>query len=493
MQKRKILYSWLGNTDIETALDAQGPIKSAWLFDTFDELRVFTDLKAESNDKFQNNLPKEIKEKLKYLFVSLPNGPTNHRDIFEIVHGDIKNKFSESDQLYFHLSSGTPAMQSIWVIISQAYFKANLLETYKGKVKEVILPFNLHSEFIPLDAHKKAIAEIFEPPNFVAEGFEGVIHHSAIMQKAIGQANKLAKLDVPVLIQGESGTGKELFAKGIHDASKRLGKFITVNCGAIPNELLEAELFGYKKGSFTGANADKVGLIEASNNGTLFLDEIGELPIQAQVKLLRVLQENEIQPIGSTTPTKINMRIIAASHKELNSEVGQGRFREDLFFRIAVGLLMIPPLRERKEDIPLIADYLLQQFNKKLDKSPKKGKYFGDSAMNFVTTLPWSGNIRELNNTIIRSAINSASNKIEKEDIENALINNKKPNYNSLLTDLTQPIDMNKISATFEKQCIEKALSVTKSRSQAAKYLGLNSRQALDAKEASYKRILGLA
>lgn len=494
MVEKKVLYTWLGMTDIKKSQAKEpGPIVNALSFAEFDVLRIISDQNEQVNIDFKKNLPKSIQNATEMISVSLPVGPTNHQSIFEIVYNEIKNRFDENEILFYHVSSGTPAMHAIWLIISQAYFSGTLIESNETKpTREVKLPFNIQSEFIPVAAHKKAIAEIFEPPLPTNKGFEAIIHQSEIMKETIAVAQKLSKFDIPILIQGESGTGKELFAQAIHIASKRIGKFIAVNCGAIPNELLEGELFGYKKGAFTGANADKTGIIEASHNGTLFLDEIAELPLNAQVKLLRVLQENEVMPIGETQPRKVNLRVIAASHKDLKNEVSQDSFREDLFYRLAVGFLKIPPLRERTGDLPLIMAYLLEKFNSQSRQNLKKGKIICQEAIEFAEKQNWPGNIRELNNTIIRAIIYTTTNKLTEKDIEKALLS-KNSDDKTMFPPLTQPIDLNQVSAKLEMFYIEQALKNTKNRTKAAELLGLNSRQALDAREASYKKILGLA
>jgi two-component system response regulator AtoC len=205
---------------------------------------------------------------------------------------------------------------------------------------------------------------------------------------------------VSVLISGSSGTGKELVAQHIHLKSKRrFENFVPINCGSIPSELVESELFGYEKGSFTGANAAKMGLFEKANHGTIFLDEIGELPLSAQVKLLRVIQEGEIEKIGRTEPVKVDVRIIAASNKELAHEVELKTFREDLYYRLNVVPVHVPQLRERVEDIPLLIDHFMAQFSTDMGKPVPE---ITDEAMSLLKIAPWKGNIRELKNVVQR-------------------------------------------------------------------------------------------
>ena len=212
------------------------------------------------------------------------------------------------------------------------------------------------------------------------------------------------------MIQGESGTGKELVARALHESSSRRNhNLISVNCAAIPENLIESELFGHEKGSFTGATSTRTGLIEAAHNGTLFLDEIGELPLEAQARLLRVLQEHEIRKVGSVQSQKVDVRLVAATHRDLKQFVREGRFREDLFYRINVMPLHIPPLRERGNDILELAERILTNSCKRLAHEPM---LFSADAIQAITTYPWPGNVRELENAIERAVILSEADEV---------------------------------------------------------------------------------
>lgn len=233
--------------------------------------------------------------------------------------------------------------------------------------------------------------------------FANMVTKSPKMQEIFQTIRKVADYDATVLITGESGTGKELVARAIHyNGRRRKGPFIPVNCGAIPQALLESELFGYIKGAFTDARRDKKGLFEEAHGGTLFLDEIGELPKELQVKLLRALEEGQIRRLGDTKPIKVDVRIIAATAKDLTLEVKEGRFREDLYYRLRVIPIHIPPLRERMEDIPLLADHFLRIYNAKTGKALKG---FTSEAMRVLTSYEYPGNVRELENAIERAVI----------------------------------------------------------------------------------------
>ncbi len=215
--------------------------------------------------------------------------------------------------------------------------------------------------------------------------------------------NKVAPTDTNVLILGESGTGKELVAKAIHTASKQANQtMISLNCAAIPESLIESELFGHERGAFTGAVNRRLGLVEAADGGTLFLDEIGELPLEAQARLLRVLQEGEVRRVGSVETTKVHVRLIAATHRDLKALTRQGEFREDLYYRLNVVKLTLPPLRERQEDLPVLADHFLKLNCEKLNKPCLS---FSEESIRLIEHYRWPGNIRELENAIERAVI----------------------------------------------------------------------------------------
>ncbi|MBS1567797.1 MAG: sigma-54-dependent Fis family transcriptional regulator [Bacteroidetes bacterium] len=234
-------------------------------------------------------------------------------------------------------------------------------------------------------------------------GFEQVLGESAPIKDALALARKVAPTDATVLLLGETGTGKEVFAQAIHNGSKRAGKpFMALNCSAFGKELLESELFGHKAGAFTGAIKDKRGLIEEAGGGTLFLDEIGEMPADLQAKLLRVLETNEFIKVGDTRPTRVDIRVVAATNRDLQQEVNEGKFREDLFYRLNVFTISLPPLRDRKKDIPLLAAHFLQVFAQKTNGSVTG---MTPDFLGHLQQHPWKGNIRELKNIMERAVI----------------------------------------------------------------------------------------
>jgi two-component system response regulator GlrR len=248
---------------------------------------------------------------------------------------------------------------------------------------------------------------------------EQIITRSLHMEQLLDQAYRVAQRDVSVLISGASGTGKELLANAIHKASKRANKpFVAINCGALPENLLESELFGHAKGSFTGAVNEHQGLFKEADGGTLFLDEIGDMPISLQVKLLRALQEQMIRPVGSSKQIPINVRVISATHRNLNTEMEEGNFREDLYYRLNVVNITLPSLRERSEDIPLLARYLLK---KSAEKHEVKVSRFSDDAMQLLTTCLWPGNVRQLVNVVEQCVALTQTSVIASHLVEQAL------------------------------------------------------------------------
>ncbi len=254
------------------------------------------------------------------------------------------------------------------------------------------------------------------------ESYEALRTDFELKSEFVGQSPKILEIlnlikkfapsNLPVLITGESGTGKELAAKMLHKLSMRKGELVSVNCAAIPSDLLEAELFGYRKGAFTGATQAKKGLFEVADGGTLFLDEISELPIDLQAKLLRALQEHEIRPIGATKPIKVDVRIIAATNRDLKEEIKAGRFREDLYYRINVLRIDMPPLRERPEDIPLLVSHFIRKYGNGRIKGIER------KAIIRLMRYHWPGNIRELENVIARAAVMASSELIRESDIQ---------------------------------------------------------------------------
>ncbi|MCX8070716.1 MAG: sigma-54 dependent transcriptional regulator [Thermodesulfovibrionales bacterium] len=310
---------------------------------------------------------------------------------------------------------------------------------------------------------KEALIERFK--------MDGIIGKSKKMQYIVNIAKKAAPTNVTVLINGESGTGKELMAKAIHYNSLRSkGPFVAVNCAAIPDNLIESELFGYEPGAFTGAMHRKIGLFESSDKGTLFLDEIGDLPLLVQSKLLRVLQDKEIRRLGGKESIKVDNRIIAATNKDLAKEVAQGKFREDLYYRIRVVTIEIPPLRERLEDLSFLIDYFIQKYNKEFSK---KIKGIASDGLKMMQSYHWPGNIRQLEFIIERAVLMSDSDYITYVDLKDEL-QDKSDSIQDFYFNLpTKGINFEKLEKELIRQALEKSNFVV---ARAAKLLGMTDK-----------------
>ena len=263
---------------------------------------------------------------------------------------------------------------------------------------------------------ERALAHAAPPVEEGEDWRTGIVTRSPLIARALADARSVARSDAAVLLTGESGTGKELFARAIHEASERRdGPFVAVNCGAIPEALLESELFGHVKGAFTGATRDHKGLFPSAHAGTIFLDEIGDMPLPLQVKLLRVLQEREVRPVGSSQTAKIDVRVISATHRDLKAT---GTFREDLYYRLNVVSLALPPLSQRREDVPLLANHVLAQLRERYRKPVSA---FAPDAMEMLLGGSWKGNVRELQNVVEKCVALCATEVIPASLVQRAL------------------------------------------------------------------------
>ncbi len=486
-----ILLAWLGNSDLRAsesnAGDSSGPILDAIKALPFDALHLLSDHPPQKTSAYIQWISHQTTTAISSHRVKLTS-PTSFEEIYlttSAVINEIKLT-SPSAPLTFHLSPGTPAMAAIWMLLAKTRYPAVLIESSREQgVKEVNIPFEMSAEFSPVASKQAddALTRLMQgvPPETPA--FTAIIHHCAPMKRTVAMAHRLAFRDVPVLIQGESGTGKELFARAIHQASSRSNKpFIAVNCGAIPQELVDAELFGHEKGAFTGATASRPGYFESANGGTLFLDEIGELPLASQVRLLRVLQEREVTRVGATKPKSIDIRVIAATNRVLPEEIRDGSFREDLFHRLAVGVLLLPPLRQREGDISLLIDSLLAKINNEASTQPGyTHKILDVSARNLLIQYAWPGNVRELNNTLLRASIWAIGDKITSQDVAESLAVTVAPKAETVLgRPLDQTISLPIIIGDVARHYLERAMAQTHgNKSEAARLLGLGSYQTL--------------
>lgn len=302
-------------------------------------------------------------------------------------------------------------------------------------------------------------------------GFENIIGHSKLLLRVLEMASRVAQHNSTVLIRGETGTGKELLARAIHHNSRRGSQpFVTINCGAIPKELLEAELFGYTRGAFSGAYAAKAGKIEIADGGTLFLDEVGELPADMQVKLLRVLQHGEVDKLGSTVTGKVDLRVIAATNRNLQAMIEDGTFREDLYYRLAVVPLELPPLRERREDVPELAQHLLKKLK---ERHGAPSLRLSPSVISHLTSYRWPGNVRELENVIERMVVLAADDEIKEVDLPHE-IRAAAPARDSFILELPKEgISLEAVERELLVRALEK---FSWNQTQAARYLDISRR-----------------
>ena len=375
----KILISWIGFTDLRTQKEPEkvglGPIGQAVTERSYSDLVLVSDLPREQGLGYVQWLKSKTSVGA-ILYETQLSSPTCFGEIYEAAVDVVERTLRRSPDadLTFHLSPGTPAMAAVWIILAKTRFPAELIESSMAHgVKTASVPFDISAEFIPdlLRKPDNRLKELSSEPPPAAPEFDDIVHRCRAMARLIDKARRIAPRSVPVLIEGESGTGKELLARAIHKASLRREKpFVAVNCGAIPYELTESALFGHEKGAFTGADSSRKGYFETADNGTLFLDEIGELPLSAQVKLLRALQENEIVRVGAAKPKKSDVRIVAATNRNLIEEIRENRFRADLFYRLAVAVLHIPSLRDRKGDFSILIDRLLEKVNRESENEP---------------------------------------------------------------------------------------------------------------------------
>ncbi len=487
---KRILISWIGRADLrapsEDPVVGNGPVAQALGAREFDAAVLISDYAENVSAPFLEWLRPWTGAAVTVRHEPL-SGPTEFGEIYEaavrVVTGARASHGTDAN-LTFHLSPGTPAMAAIWIILAKTRFPAELIESSpEDGVRTASVPFDISAEFIPdlLRGPDKRLEKATAglPPE--APEFADIIYRSEAMAHVIARARRVAPRSVPVLIQGESGTGKELLARAIHRASPRRDRsFLAVNCGAIPAELVESELFGHEKGAFTGADRARVGYFEAADGGSLFLDEVGELSMLAQVKFLRILQDGKVLAVGSRSHRDVDVRIIAATNRSLAGEVAEGRFREDLFYRLAVADLKLPALREREGDLGLLVDRLLEQVNEEHAGQPGfEHKKISPGARNLLLAHPWPGNVRELLNTLHRTALWSPGSIIQTEDVQEALLPAVSPVDSKILErPLGDNLNLPDLLAAVARHYLARALDETQgNKSRAARLVGLPSYQ----------------
>ena len=400
---------------------------------------------------------------------------------FDMVISDLQMPRMTGVELLHHVNLNYPDL-TFMVITAFGTTESAVEVMKKGAYDYLTKPFKIDEVLLNIKNALKSKHLELENRNLKRElqkefNFQNLVGNSENMHRIYGTVEKVSKSPTNVLITGESGTGKEMVAKAIHYNGFLKDKpFVTVNCGAIPESLMESEMFGHKKGSFTGAIADKPGLFEAADGGTLFLDEIGELPMSIQVKLLRAIQERVIRRVGDTQNTKVTVRLIAATNRILEDMVKSGKFREDLYYRLNVILIRVPPLRERKEDVPLLADFFLKKYNEKLMKNIQG---ISDEAMLSLKNYHYPGNVRELENIIERTVALEGGATILPESLPPFVMtaSGRKMASSQDIEVTNEGIDLDNIIGQIEKELIVKAIHKANGvKKKAAKLLGITFR-----------------
>ncbi|MBE0500137.1 MAG: sigma-54-dependent Fis family transcriptional regulator [Desulfuromonadales bacterium] len=395
---------------------------------------------------------------------------------YDLVISDVQMPRMDGLQLLQHLRERSP--DTVVIMITAFSSTEQAVEAMKqGAYDYIIKPFK--NEEIRIVIKNALERKMLREENLQLKkelekrySFAGLIGKSKPMQVVYTLVEKVADSRVNVLVTGESGTGKELVARAIHYQGERKGEpFIPINCGAIPENLLESELFGHEKGSFTGAIRQKEGLIESASGGTLFLDEIGELPAMMQVKLLRVLQEREIRRVGGTRNIPVDIRLIAATNKDLEAEVAQGKFREDLYYRLNVVPVHIPPLRERREDIPLLIEHFIAQ------TAGEVKMQVSDGAMRRLLDYAWPGNVRELENIIERCLVLGGGDELDESALPTQMTSPTALSTGFIETLPDEGFNLDAYLGGIEKEVLLKALEKSVGvRKRAAEYLGITFR-----------------
>ncbi len=405
--------------------------------------------------------------------------PTNYQDIFKGLRGHLSSIIErfETASFFVAVASGTPQMHACWVLLtSSGEIPARILHVRPPKfvTKERALVSEVDTSSPTFPTVRFQVGQICDEDS-VADVNSGrvqlgIVGDHQMLQRVLEACALLAPSPAPVLILGETGTGKELFARFVHRLSGRTREtFVAVNCAAIPADLAESILFGHKKGAFTGAITDQVGKFDAADKGTLFLDELGDLPLPAQAKLLRVLQDGLVEPIGRARPHKVDVRIVGATNRDLRKLVRQGKFREDLFYRLNVGEVKLPPLRERRSDIPKLALHVLDRVNGSL----RRPKRLSAGALSRLQSHDWPGNVRDLENVIERSVRLCRRDVLDADD----LLITEPVTYADPLDALPNPYEgfsLDEFLGSARKQMILRALEATNgNQSRAARMLGM--------------------
>ncbi len=406
--KKKFLFSIVGNRDpyVENS-DEYGPILSLLEKRDFNRVYLFcTGAEYIERARSVEEIKKESDPSVIFKYITLDLvSPVDYQEIYSKLRAAVDRIMEsighEKPEISILLDPGTPQMQTVWfLLVRGGYLNAKLLQGVPPKfaggaymVREVVLNEDMMPEIKIFFEGKGDEVKSW----FVSETERKIVGDSPVFKEVLDKALNFARYDISILLQGETGSGKGLLARLIHERSKRASRpFVIVDCAAVSSALIESELFGHKKGAFTGAESERLGKFRAADGGTIFLDEIGELPLDLQPKLLRVLEEKKFHPLGSDKEVTVDVRVIAATNKNLEKLVEEGRFRRDLFERLNQVTLTIPPLRERKEDIPLLIKAFVDEWNRKYGEN----KGLSERTIEYLVDYPWPGNVRELYNVV---------------------------------------------------------------------------------------------
>ena len=481
MQTPEILCAWLGNSDIREARQREdGPILKALRKKTYSQLLLLYALDEKDAQLFIRWVEKQSGTPVTAINCRLDD-PTDFAAIYQAAKEALTlTRTAAGGEVAFtyHISPGTQAMGAAWIVLSQSHYKGSLIQAHRESgVSDIIIPFDVAADYIP-QWHNATRADlertVTEQPARIP--FGSFDWRTPAMGEVIEKATLLARYDsIPVLILGENGSGKEELANYIHRNSSRARKpLIIINCGAIPENLVEAELFGSSRGAFSDAR-DRAGYLEQADGGTLFLDEIGDLPLAAQVKFLRVLQQKKFKRVGGEKEIACDFRIICATNHPLDRDVAEGLFREDLFYRIAGATICLPPLRMRSADLITFAALQLQAINRDLSRQPEyRDKSLGASAETAISGHTWPGNVRELNSVLTTAAVWCRTPTLEASDIVQAII---RIDRNVLPDVLGHPLGngfrLEDVVATVEETYVRRALTEADNiLSRAAQLLG---------------------
>lgn len=517
---QRILVQWMGHSDLramardlpakerQDVLDRiggeparpgdPGPTKTLLNNESFDEIKLLSNYPPEFNQWFR----KWVKQAVDVVPVDLAS-PTDYAAIYRCadqVLSQIKHRRnSAAYQLCLHLSPGTPAMAAVWLLLGKTRYPAMFFETFAGRSKPIDIPFDLTVDVIPellhaADRHWQHLTA--DRPSDIL-GFEHIVGESRLIRDAVGRSKRVALRSVSTLILGESGTGKELFATAIHAASPRRARpFVAINCAALSPTLLESQLFGHKKGAFTGADRDFAGAFEQAHGGTLFLDEVGECHLDTQAKLLRALQPihgaaaatRTIRRLGDHQEMQVNVRMISATNRDLLEAIAKGTFREDLYYRLATVTMRLPSLRDRRADIPLIAERLLTDINQQFasDEPGYEHKTLSASAKTFVKQQAWPGNVRQLYNVLVQAAVLADQHALSREDLSAALGELPSPtSFQSVLQglDFESGFNLDEHLNRLQREILRRAIQQSQgNKTKAAKLLGIENYQTLAAR-----------